>query len=255
MEHGQGRPEKTRLLREPTKEEDARWEAFSDSAHSLTEAALVGDKEGFEAASHEMRQISGKLDAEAFLNAVHVPKDAGEQADVLKRIIERIPEGWGRWISCDKGWYRLIAQLDAELAKIAPDYEVHQIKEKYGVLVVYADPLVSRPINKSDPEPPLPLSDDFEDAEWQAYEAWEERQKVWRESQEGLRCVQEAELIQKAFDASVSAAERASAKICEICGAAGRMCQTSGRFPWYKTLCKDCSEKNGYIPSKDQRHF
>ncbi len=30
------------------------------------------------------------------LNAVHVPKDAGEHADALRGMLARIPDGWGR---------------------------------------------------------------------------------------------------------------------------------------------------------------
>jgi len=34
-----------------------------------------------------------------FRDTPHIPEDAGEYADDLKDILERIPVGWGRWIS------------------------------------------------------------------------------------------------------------------------------------------------------------
>ncbi len=49
----------------------------------------------------------------------------------------RIPDGWGRWISCSRGWYPIVIQLDQALAAIDPLYEVHQCKEKLGGLRFY----------------------------------------------------------------------------------------------------------------------
>lgn len=74
---------------------------------------------------------------ESMRDTVHVPEDAGEYAKDLERILLRIPDGWGRWISCDKGWYPLIIELDQKLAEIFPDYELHQVKEKFGTLRYY----------------------------------------------------------------------------------------------------------------------
>lgn len=78
-----------------------------------------------------------EIDLDAILNTVNVPKDAGEYEDGLRRIMSRIPERWGRWISCDKGWYPLIIELDEKLAEVFPEYEVHQVKEKFGTLRYY----------------------------------------------------------------------------------------------------------------------
>ena len=72
------------------------------------------------------------------LNALHMPKDAGEYAVALEAIMRRIPDGWGRWISCDAGWYPIIVELDRDLAALDPDYELHQVKEKFGGLRFYA---------------------------------------------------------------------------------------------------------------------
>lgn len=53
--------------------------------------------------------------------------------------MRRIPDGWGRWISCDAGWYPLIVDLDAAMAAIWPTYVVQQVKEKFGSLRFYFD--------------------------------------------------------------------------------------------------------------------
>lgn len=71
------------------------------------------------------------------LNEHHLPEDAGEYAEGLSRILDKIPEGWGRWISHDKGWYRIICEADEMLSYIDPDYEIHQVKEKFGTLCFY----------------------------------------------------------------------------------------------------------------------
>ena len=76
-------------------------------------------------------------DPQAFLNTPRVPKDAGEYADGLAAVLNRIPKGWGRWIDCGKGWYPLIIETDQRLAALDPDYEVHQVKEKFGGLRYY----------------------------------------------------------------------------------------------------------------------
>jgi hypothetical protein len=37
-------------------------------------------------------------------DALHIPADAGQHAAALEKILRRIPDGWGRWISHDSGW-------------------------------------------------------------------------------------------------------------------------------------------------------
>jgi hypothetical protein len=40
-------------------------------------------------------------------------------------------------VDCEEGWWPIIAELDRQIAAIAPGYEVHQIKEKFGELRFY----------------------------------------------------------------------------------------------------------------------
>lgn len=89
----------------------------------------------------ELNAILGRLSAlvDTNIDAMHIPADAGEYEQDIVELLARIPQGWGRWISCEAGWYPLIAALGADLAIVDPDYEIHQIKEKFGMLRFYAE--------------------------------------------------------------------------------------------------------------------
>ncbi|CDO91620.1 hypothetical protein AWC29_11345 [Mycobacterium triplex] len=80
------------------------------------------------------------IDQDTLLNSLHMPPDAGPYAAALDRILRRIPDGWGRWISHDAGWYPIVATLDDRLTAIDPDYVAHQVKEKFGTLRYYCAP-------------------------------------------------------------------------------------------------------------------
>lgn len=86
------------------------------------------------------RIMSLDVDRETFVNALHIPADAGPHAVELENILRRIPDGWGRWISHDAGWHPITVACDQRLAAIDPEYVVHQIKEKFGTLRYYCAP-------------------------------------------------------------------------------------------------------------------
>jgi hypothetical protein len=111
--------------------EAALWAAISD----IGAAVQQGDEEGLVAAVEAVRQIP--IDLERMTNAVHVPSDAREYEDAPRMLSERIPDGWGRWIQCGPGWSPILARLNDRLEAIAPDYQVLQIKEKFGTLRFY----------------------------------------------------------------------------------------------------------------------
>lgn len=73
-------------------------------------------------------------------DSFHIPGDAGEYTDGLVAIMMRIPDGWGRWIRCDRGWYQIIVNIDRKLSELDPNYVVYQIKEKFGELRYYFEP-------------------------------------------------------------------------------------------------------------------
>lgn len=55
----------------------------------------------------------------------------------IEDVRDRIPEEWGKWIQVGPGWYDIISELNDQLAAIDPDYKVHQVKEKFGLLRFY----------------------------------------------------------------------------------------------------------------------
>ena len=59
--------------------------------------------------------------------------------EIEQRLISRIPKGWGRYISCNEGWYDILDKLDIKLSYLDPDYSIAQVKEKFGTLRFYFD--------------------------------------------------------------------------------------------------------------------
>ena len=56
----------------------------------------------------------------------------------LEHILDRFHPGYGKRIDCGEGWFQLIFDCDAEMAVIDPDYQVLQIKQKFGSLRFYS---------------------------------------------------------------------------------------------------------------------
>lgn len=119
------------------KPDEPREEALRAAINDLAAAVTRGDATNEEvvAAMEAVRQVP--IDMERMLNALHVPSDAGEYGEALRALLERIPDGWGRWIGCGPGWYPILARLEERLRQLDPDYRVHQIKEKFGGLRFY----------------------------------------------------------------------------------------------------------------------
>lgn len=65
------------------------------------------------------------------------PLTDSEIEAILAEVKDRIPAPWGKTIACDPGWYELIAKCHLELVKMDPDYQIAQIKEKWGTLRYY----------------------------------------------------------------------------------------------------------------------
>jgi hypothetical protein len=59
----------------------------------------------------------------------------------IQRILVRFhPDAYRPVIDCGPGWYPLLLDLDADLARIDPDYVVVQVKEKFATLRYYIRP-------------------------------------------------------------------------------------------------------------------
>lgn len=62
-----------------------------------------------------------------------------QMLEIEQKLIARIPKGYGRYISCNEGWYKILEEIDNKLAYLDPNYRIAQIKEKYGTLRFYFD--------------------------------------------------------------------------------------------------------------------
>lgn len=121
-----------------TERDQARWAASRTALDDLMRGLAAGtiDDAGVTAYTRQLAQLN--LDLEQVRDSLHLPSDAGSYREALIAILLRIPERWGRWVSCDAGWYPLLAALDAGLAALDPDYVLHQAKEKFATLRYYA---------------------------------------------------------------------------------------------------------------------
>ena len=231
-------------------EVQARWDALADATTQMTLA--TDDTEGFRAARAAMAQAASGLDFRQMLDTMHIPEDAGEHAEALAAMLQRIPDGWGRWIRCGRGWYPLLVELDEQLRQLLPDYEIHQVKEKFGGLRFYwgSSENVRDP---GDPEPSPPRSGtrDTEGAEWQRqHEAWSERLNAYQQTPGGCERVADLERRRKLAEKLVGAAVWRAAVTCELCGApGGPHCRKSSA--WYMTLCSACAEQEDYVPDRE----
>jgi len=227
-----------------------RWNAFRSAIGELVTG--TDDPEGLEAAARAVCQISRGLDARQLTDALEIPEDAGEYADALRGILVRIPDGWGRWIRCERGWYPLLAELDAELAMLLPRYRIYHVKEKFADLRFYWQS-GERVLNPDDPEPPA-LREDATAAEearsLAEQEAWQWRLDAYLETPEGKARNEDLQRRIKLAEALVERAESRAAKTCERCGEPGEHCRRA-TSAWYKTLCAACAGTMRYVPVPD----
>lgn len=70
-------------------------------------------------------------------------------ANVIKENIFRsFGKGWIKEIACGEGWLELIANCHSELLSIDPNFQIQQIKEKFGTLRFYAEPSKQEYLNE-----------------------------------------------------------------------------------------------------------
>ncbi len=252
-------------------EQQARFAAFADAVRDAVAGATDDDASGFRAAFEQTQHIAAGIDTAEVLNSLHVPDGAGEYEEALRRLLLRIPDGWGRWISCSPGWFELLARAERELAALCPRFAVHQVKEKYGTLRLYVafsheDDL---PVEVREAEPDCPsrgelaeilgLTDAGADADvgdaWQeayekvfvpAHDDWARRVEAIRESETGRRASEDQARRAEEFEQLIERFEKESARVCELCGAAGALSRTVAQSPWYAVRCDSCRE-DGWI--------
>ena len=55
----------------------------------------------------------------------------------IEELKKKILPGYWPAIDVDEGWYQLVMDCDRELTQIDPDYQIAQVKQKYGGLRYY----------------------------------------------------------------------------------------------------------------------
>lgn len=221
------------------------WLALRDAVSDVV--AGVGDEEGFAAAFAALRQASSNIDHQALLNTPLMPREPGEHHDHLAAMLARIPDGWGRWISCSSGWYPVICELDQQLARLFPNYCIHQVKEKYGDLRYYWE-AGEQLTDPADPEPEPADGDDPANAAWhEQSDAWHQRQDAYAKTPEGEARAEEARRRHELAERLIDAAEARAAVTCELCGRGGSMRCTCAPSAWYQTLCDACATGRGMV--------
>jgi len=262
-----GRVEEAQFEPRPLTElEKERLAAIRSEVMAIAEAARSGDltEESLKAGIEALRQIP--CDPVRVLDAIHVPDDAGEHRAGLERILRRIPDGWGRWIGCGPGWYPIIVDLADAIAELVPEYEIHQVKEKYGTLrfywgVPYRDLACCAEFHQVDPRPfpgasigPFaPKDRDPEESrrlqEWfrryDAHLASVEHKRVNEAAYVAAEADQDhARSIDQRIEALIDVAEEVSARTCERCGSPGVLHEDHG---WLATLCASCAAESGFL--------
>jgi len=256
-------------------EQQARLEAFADAVRDVVAGATGDDASGSRAAFDQAQHMASGIDTDEMLRSLHVPDGAGDHEGALRRLLLRIPEGWGRWISCSSGWFDLLARAERDLAALCPTFSVHQIKEKYGTLRLYAefdhDDDLPVEVRAAEPDCPsrrelaetLGMEDDGDrgavgDAWKEAYETvfapahddWARRVEATRRSEHGRRASEDQARRAEEFERLIERFEKESARVCELCGAEGALSRTVARWPWYAVRCDGCREEGWILASE-----
>ena len=166
------------------------------------------------------------------MSEIHIPENAGEYAEGLKKILRRFGEEWPAYIACGPGWYPILVDLDQKLNEVAPHYELAQVKEKYGGLRFYVElPEERGALGIWEARNPMPLGTDNPEAE-----DWWRRLDEWEASPEGKEALKEAKRTLERVRELVDAAEYLSTQTCETCGQPGTIETHNG---WVSTRCPE----------------
>jgi hypothetical protein len=82
----------------------------------------------------------------------------------IEKLKQKIFPGYRKSIDVDEGWYQLVVDCDKELTGVDPNYQIYQVKEKFGGLRYY-----TRPSNLDDKHTLMRISDiisKYEDIAW-----------------------------------------------------------------------------------------
>lgn len=80
---------------------------------------------------------------EALRNLTTFKITLGNRPELLKKIEKlkkKIVQEYRKTIDVDEGWYQLLVDCDEELTGVDPNYQIYQVKEKFGGLRYYTRP-------------------------------------------------------------------------------------------------------------------
>ncbi len=240
----------------------------ADNLEKMYQTLQQNNEEAIKAVLTDLKQPS--IDVEALL------KKSQGLVNPLEPIINRFAKGWGATLDIGVGWWPIVIALDEQIAKQAPDYQIHQIKEKFGGLRYYWEPNFDYEWSEDNQPPEPPDNDDYNGKEWQQHDedvqTWEQQDKIQAIYAEYNKKAQKAHEYEKA-------AEYLCAVTCEKCGGPGELQSPGGRDEqcwncegkgtlggpfepcdicagtgtihitggWLKTVCNTCRPQN-YVP-------
>lgn len=139
-------------------------------------------------------------------------------SELRERLMARIPDAWGKWVSCDSGWDWILEDLDSKISYIDPNYQIHQIKEKFGTLRFYCSSVKGS------------VADSI--------------------IMDLTRVAEElsAKTCERCGNSSAHSNTKLGFKIDSTVGL-----RVNGG--WYQTLCKTCGDKEGFILDSDLEEF
>lgn len=147
--------------------------------------------------------------------------------DWKERFTSKIGEGWFKSVSCGDGWKDLLLKLADDLDGLQIPYEIQQIKEKFGTLRFYASCQLSSAI----------VSQWYQRIAKPNYEPNSCERLVISKAKDGEDV---GRALSDVFCEFIEIAESESHKICERCGASGKI-RDGG---WIKTFCDACNKKD-----------
>lgn len=216
---------------------------------------LVADIEEMLAVKTPM-QVSAELFSNRTKEEINVDfikdeslEDIEVSKEDLKEVLSYIPKEWGSWIYVRPGWYPLVVNTHKQVVKLLPNYEIHQIKEKYGTLRYYwgTSEAGFRSYFEENILENVEYPEDYSHLTEAERLPYREKQKIW-DAAFGYWC--ETDPVKSLLDDQksrwkeaeevVRAAERASSSICEVCGEPGEITNNG----WVNVYCLKHGKEN-----------
>lgn len=130
--------------------------------------------------------------------------------EIRKKLEAKFTKGWIPTIDCGPGWDWILEDLDRKLSYLDFNYKLNQVKEKFGTLRFYYEPLVAKKVVRDLMEDAVTIAEQLSAA---TCETCGNSSRV-SIPDKGVK-----------YDPTVG---------LKVCGG------------WYKTLCNGCAEAEGF---------